>query len=70
MASIADKLTPMEQFKLQEQIIEVKIKNEEYILAHPEIKETFDNFYRILLLEKPDDAFAFAVKFFTELKRD
>lgn len=45
--------------------VEVKITDEKYLRAHPEMRWLIDKFVEAALLEQPDDVENFAREFFT-----
>ena len=50
----------------RDQLDKLRIDNERYMRAHPELNEAVQEFVYAVLKRKPDDVRAFAVDFFTK----
>lgn len=48
------------------QLDKLRIENERYMRAHPELNEAVQEFVYAALKRKPDDVRAFAIDFFTK----
>jgi hypothetical protein len=58
-------LSREQQAKLHQQKIQLRLKNEQYLRSHPELKALVSYFMRSLLEEKPEKPEIFAAEFFT-----
>ena len=54
----------------RDQLDKLRIENERYMRAHPELNEAVQEFVYAVLRRKPDDVRAFAVDFFTRPVND
>ena len=58
-------LSKQQQEKLHQQKVQMRLNNEKYLRAHPELKALVSFFMRTLLEEKPEKPELFAAEFFT-----
>ena len=56
----ASPLTPEEEPRLRNSIIDVKIANEKYLREHPEVSLVLGELTRQVLLRRPDEPVAYA----------
>lgn len=54
----------------RDQLDKLRIENERYMRAHPELNEAVQEFVYAVLRRKPEDVRAFAVDFFTRPVND
>lgn len=54
----------------RDQLDKLRIENERYMRAHPELNEAVQEFVYAVLKRKPEDVRAFAIDFFTKPVND
>ena len=64
--NIMDVLSEEQQVRLNQAKVELRLENERYIRAHPELRQLFKHFMAVVLEEKPDNVQEFAANFFTQ----
>ena len=62
-----DVLTKQQQQRLNKAKAQLRIDNEEYLRAHPELQTFISLFMKEVLDQKPDDVLGFACKFFSDV---
>mmetsp|Transcript_21225 Transcript_21225/g.74864 ORF Transcript_21225/g.74864 Transcript_21225/m.74864 type:complete len:82 (+) Transcript_21225:235-480(+) len=59
-------LTESQQALLNQKKVELRVKNEQYLRAHPELGDMTALFLGKAVEARPDDVLAFAARFFTD----